>query len=215
MQFLCIVVLVLNAAYARGGDVQPVAVEMLAGGIAPGWSGQQRVAELGLDLVLLAGSGWEVEELTALIAQVAQTYAQCGVHLARVRWRKMAVQEQWLDFSSQSARQLASTLAIERPAAFLVRDTRQLPAFDAEAIGAGNSRTRPELRDTVWLTRALPHPAVGLAHELFHVLTDSGAHDLRANNLMRADSAPGNIQLEPDQCRAMRDSPLLVTVKDR
>ena len=204
-----------NAAYARGGDVQPVAVEMMAGEIAPGWSGQRRVAELGLDLVLFAGSGWEVEELTELIAQLAQTYAQCGVHLVHVRWRQMAVREQWLDYSSRSARQLVSTLAIERPAAFLVRDTRQHPAFDAEAIGAGNSRTRPELQDTVWLTRALPHPAVGLAHELYHVLTNSGAHDSRPNNLMRADSAPGNTRLEEDQCRAMRSSPLLVTVKDR
>lgn len=203
-----VLVLLVGANTTTWGDSAAVTI-LEAGEITPPWSGGKRRARLELDLVLLAESGWRIDELATMIDSIAGIYAQCGIHLAQVRWRQLRVPERWRDFSTSAARQLIVEIDVARPAAFLVRDTRQRPAFDAEAIGEGNSRTRPELRDTVWLTRALPHPAVGLAHELAHVLSNSGAHDERPDNLMRPDSAPSHTRLEADQCQAVLRSPLL------
>jgi hypothetical protein len=87
---------------------------------------------------------------------------------------------------------------------YLVRDTKNRPAFDAEAIGRGNSRTRPELADTVWMTAATREPGVALAHELAHVLMDSGGHSGEAGNLMREQTSPRNTALSAAQCARLR-----------
>ena len=87
-----------------------------------------------------------------------------------------------------------------RPLAYFADDTLNQPAFDAEAVGRGNSRTRPELEGTVWLTHGVREPGVALAHELAHVLMDSGEHSQQPGNLMRTETAPANIHLDPMQC---------------
>ena len=176
------------------------ATTLVERGVIDAAPGAATRATLALDLVLLQGSGWRGSEIDPLVQSLAQRLEQCGVGLTRVRWFVLSVPSRWLDFSTPRATELVRAFEVRRPAAFLVRDTRQLPAFDAEAIGRGNSRTRPELRDTVWLTRALPHPQIGLAHELVHVLMNTGEHDARPGNLMRDRSAPQNTRLEPDQC---------------
>ena len=43
-----------------------------------------------------------------------------------------------------------------------------------------------------------------LAHELVHVLMDSGDHSDEAGNLMREDTAPGNPRLDEAQCSRLR-----------
>ncbi len=73
-------------------------------------------------------------------------------------------------------------------------------------FGTGNSRRNPELRFTVWITALTRDPHIALAHELVHVLLDDGAHSALPDNLMRADTAPSNLQLTPEQCTGMRDS---------
>jgi len=87
-----------------------------------------------------------------------------------------------------------------------VRDTRSRPAFDAEAIGRGNSRTRPELADTVWITATTRDPGVALAHELAHVLMDSGEHSEEPGNLMRDETSAKNTALTAAQCVRLRDT---------
>ena len=64
--------------------------------------------------------------------------------------------------------------------------------FDAEAIGRANAKNCPEMADTVWITATTRDLPVALAHELVHVLTDSGDHSNALDNLMRDDTAPGN-----------------------
>lgn len=56
------------------------------------------------------------------------------------------------------------------------------------------------MTDTVWITAATRDLPIALAHELVHVLTDSGAHSDVADNLMREDTAAGNTQLTAEQC---------------
>jgi hypothetical protein len=102
--------------------------------------------------------------------------------------------------ATRDSREFAKRAGLPTPAVFFVDDTRQDPAFDAEAVGRGNARSRPEMTDTVWITAATRDLPIALAHELAHVLADSGAHAEGPDNLMRDETAPGRTRLEPAQC---------------
>ena len=91
-------------------------------------------------------------------------------------------------------------------AADFVRDTLDRPAFDAVTFGTANSRSRPYLRFTVWLTAATRDPHIALAHELVHMLLDDGSHTRLPGNLMRGDTSPENVELNEQQCSKMRDT---------
>jgi hypothetical protein len=97
---------------------------------------------------------------------------------------------------------------LHKPTVYFVSGTRQRPAFDAEAIGRGNSRTRPELADTIWVTRGTRDLGIAIAHELAHVLMDSGEHSEAPSNLMREDTGPENTDLTDAQCARMRAAAL-------
>jgi hypothetical protein len=88
--------------------------------------------------------------------------------------------------------------------AIRVVDTRNQPAFDAEAIGRGNSAMRPELADTVWIAYGTRDLSLALAHELVHVLSDSGEHSNEPGNLMRAETSSANARLTGEQCERLR-----------
>ena len=110
-------------------------------------------------------------------------------------------QENPADGLSQDIRERrpSGARAYAKPAVYLVADTRRPVPFD-EAFAPANSAAQPLLSDTVWIMRAT-HPALALAHELVHVLTDSGEHASQTGNLMREQTAPENTKLVPDQCR--------------
>jgi hypothetical protein len=101
---------------------------------------------------------------------------------------------------TRDSREFARRSGLAKPAVFFVDDTLHRPAFDAEAIGRANAKNRPEMADTVWITATTRDLPVALAHELVHVLTDSGDHSESPGNLMREETAPGNTQLTPEQC---------------
>jgi len=161
---------------------------------------------LHLTLVRLEGTGWTRERAIGVVREAAPILAQCGVALERAELVNLSVPPRYLDFSAPAARELARAFAVSRPAIYFVRDTRSRPAFDAEAIGRGNSRTRPELADTVWITAAARDPGVALAHELAHVLMDSGEHSEEAGNLMRDETSPRDTALTVAQCARLRDT---------
>ena len=48
--------------------------------------------------------------------------------------------------------------------------------YDAEAFGFSNTRSRPWMNDTVWVILDAKNLDQLLAHEIFHVLADSGRH---------------------------------------
>jgi len=160
---------------------------------------------LNLTLAYFAGS-WAPGEIEAAVRQSARILAQCGVAVARAELVLVAAPARYRDFHTPDSRELARALQLPRPTIYFVAGTRQQPAFDAEAIGRGNSGTRPELRDTVWVTRGARDLEIVLAHELAHVLMDSGAHSQAPGNLMREDTAPGNNRLSGAQCRRLRQT---------
>ena len=104
------------------------------------------------------------------------------------------------------SRELARHLALPKPAIFFVAETHNRPAFDAEAVGRANSRTRPEMADTVWIVSGARDLPIVIAHELAHVLADSGNHSDDAGNLMREETTKGGTQLTAAQCEAIVNS---------
>ena len=161
---------------------------------------------LNLTLAYLEGSGWSPEVIEAALRQSAQILGQCGVALEKVEMILVRAPGHFQDFYTPISRELARTLNLDKPTIYFVAGTRQRPAFDAEAIGRGNSRSRPELRDSVWVTRGTRDLGIALAHELAHVLMDSGEHADEPGNLMREETAPVNTRLTESQCLRLRDT---------
>jgi len=161
---------------------------------------------LHLTVVNLEGSGWTRERALEALREAAAILGQCGIAIAGAEWLTLSASPRYLDFSTPAARDLARRYPVARPAIYFVRDTRSRPAFDAEAIGRGNSRSRPEIADTVWITVATRDAGIVLAHELAHVLMDSGAHSDAPGNLMREQTAAGNKALSAAQCERLRET---------
>lgn len=161
--------------------------------------------QLRLTLALLDGSGWTPETILAAVHESARILGQCGVAMHDAELVRIGAPDRFRDFHTPASRELARALPLAKPAVYFVAGTRQRPAFDAEAIGRGNSRTRPELADTVWVTRATRDLGIALTHELAHVLMDSGVHSNEPGNLMRDDTAPENIRLLDEQCARLRE----------
>ena len=162
--------------------------------------------DLRLTLAYLEGTGWTAEAVLAAANESARILSQCGVTLTAVELLRVAAPVRYHDFLTPVSRELAAALQLRKPAVYFVAGTRQRPAFEAEAIGRGNSGSRPELRDTVWLTRSARDLGIVLAHELAHVLMDSGEHSQEPDNLMREDTALENTRISPVQCARMRDT---------
>lgn len=146
---------------------------------------------------------WPEPDIIAALREAAQILAQCGIAITRLHVMQIQVPDTHRYFETQRARALAHQLGLPRPAVFFTAGTRQVPAFDAEAIGRGNSHTRPELRDTVWVAKGARDLGIVVAHELAHVLMDSGEHVNTPGNLMAESTTPGNTQISPPQCARM------------
>ena len=161
--------------------------------------------ELRLTLAYLEGTGWTPGAIVNAANGSARILGQCNLELKIVELVRVAAPGKFHNFLTPLSRELAAALQLGKPTVYFVAGTRQRPAFDAEAIGRGNSRTRPELRDTVWITRGTRDLGVAMTHELVHVLMDSGEHSEEPDNLMRDETAPGNSRLSMAQCKRLRE----------
>ena len=159
---------------------------------------------LRLMLIILRDTAWNPETILAAAKNMAPLLAQCGVRLVAAELRQLAAPLRFRYYQTPVSRELARLAPVPRPAIYFVEDTLNRPAFDAEAIGRANSGNRPELADTVWVATGTRDLHVALAHELFHVLMDSGAHSDEPNNLMLPETAPENTRLTDSQCAQMR-----------
>jgi len=159
---------------------------------------------LPLTLVHFANGSWREEEIVAAATQAAGILGQCAITPGKVEVLRVDTEPRFRFFHTPTSRELARKLQPRTPAIFFVDGTRQNPAFDAEAIGRGNSRSRPELRDTVWVVHGARDLEIAIAHELAHVLMDSGEHSDEPGNLMRDETAPGSTRLTDAQCERLR-----------
>jgi hypothetical protein len=145
-------------------------------------------------------------EVTSALRTAAKLLTQCEIRITGAELLQITVPDSHRYFDTPRSRELARALALPKPTLYFTAGTRQVPAFDAEAIGRGNSRSRPELADTVWIARGARDLGQVIAHELAHVLMDSGAHDNSAGNLMAEDTSPQQTQLTAAQCAQMRST---------
>ncbi|MGZ5116743.1 MAG: hypothetical protein ACXWIH_11540 [Burkholderiales bacterium] len=160
------------------------------------------------DLVLYAHTflhtRWRRDVIVQALAEAARLIAPCGVRVERLELRTIEAPSAFHYYSTQRSRELLRWVDVPKPALFFVEDTYNDPAFDAEAIGLANSRTRPELANTVWIAYGARDLSYALAHELVHVLSDSGLHSEEPGNLMRDETMPANSNLSGSQCERMR-----------
>ncbi len=154
--------------------------------------------------VVVEGSGWTLDEVRSAARGAAGILARCGVLMPEVSVRFVAGPERLRYYHLATATELVQGLGYPKPAVHFVKDTRRPTGFDAETFARSNSRRNPALADTIWVTRRLPHPAIGLAHEIVHVLADSGEHSTAPGNLMQPVTAPEHTRLSPAQCERMR-----------
>lgn len=159
---------------------------------------------LRLTLIVFRDTTWDPETILAAAKNMAPLLAQCSVRIVAAELRQLAAPPRFRYYRTPVSRELARLAPVPRPAIYFVEDTLNRPAFDAEAIGRANSANRPELADTIWVAAGTRDLHVALAHELFHVLMDSGAHSDEPNNLMLPETAPENTRLTDSQCAQMR-----------
>ncbi len=155
---------------------------------------------LTLSLNVFAGTSWSTEVIRVAMREAATLLAQCGVQVARIEQCSIEAPRRFHFYSTPVSRELLRQLTVTKPAVFFVEDTRNIPAYDAEAIGRGNAATRPELADTIWIALGARDLPQTLAHELVHVLSDSGAHHAQPDNLMQSETSPQATRLTADQC---------------
>lgn len=148
-------------------------------------------------------TAWTLDDLRHHARQTAAILAQCNIYIPEIDVRVLDGPDTYRYFHDTIAKQLVRRLPLPKPTVYFVRDTLQVDAYDAEAVGKSNSATRPSLRYTVWFTEDTRDPGVALAHELSHILMDSGRHMESPDNLMRAETTPTNTDLTPEQCQTM------------
>lgn len=174
------------------------------------WSAAQAVAKSVLEIpldVLILDEQWAVSQVSQVLEEAQSILSQCGLRFSDVQLRRIAAPDYLRDLETGRARTLFESVRLSgaqrRVTAVFARDTRMSQPFDAEAFGQGNTRTRPWMTDTVWLTLALQDRGIALAHELFHVLANSGSHSEVEGNLMLRQTTGDNRALLPEQCELL------------
>ncbi len=154
---------------------------------------------------------WRDDDLREAIARTNTIYEQCGISLTVDSVISLQGDDYLQDLSSGNALTLSRALNQldgENSGAvrvFFARDTNMLQAYDANAFGIGNTRNRPWMTNSLWLTQALrtdeyDDTHLAMAHELFHIAANSGEHTKEPGNLMQVRTDANNVQLTAAQC---------------
>jgi hypothetical protein len=154
---------------------------------------------LDLDFLLLDPE-WSMTRVRKTLQQAFGILAQCDLSAGSIGGFGIDADDYLLDLSTGSARTLLEAALLRTPTVVFARDTLMREAYLGEAFGLGNTRRRPWLRNSVWLMHDVEDAGIALAHELYHVLANSGAHVLDRPNLMQAKTRPESTELTPEQC---------------
>lgn len=202
LRFVAALLLVVGAAALAAEQVRVVKTRAVPKEELPVARGASH--DLRLSLYTFQGARWVAHEIVAAVVDSVRVLAQCGVALAGAELRLLEAPRRFHFYSTPVSRELLREIAVAKPALFFVDDTLNRPAYDAEAIGLENAATRRELANTVWLAYGARDLPLALAHELVHVLSDSGEHSEEPGNLMRAETSPENSRLSDAQCHRLR-----------
>ncbi len=155
---------------------------------------------LPLDILVL-DSRWSHQRVTQAMRQAYEVLGQCAIIAGKLMIHAIDGDDYLRDLSTGSARTLLETAGTQRMTVVFARDTRMQAAFDGEAFGLGNTRMRPWLAPSVWLMQGVDDPGVALAHELYHVIANSGEHVEGVANLMQGRTLPESLELTFEQCK--------------
>jgi hypothetical protein len=160
---------------------------------------------LSLDLLQLDPQ-WGTTRMRQALQQTYQILAQCDIGPENVAAFAVQADDYLLDLATGSARSLLEATAARQPlrrhpVVVFARDTHMQAAYLGEAFGLSNTRRRPWLANSVWLMNDVDDAGIALAHELFHVLTNSGTHVEGRPNLMQPYTRPESTELTAAQCQ--------------
>lgn len=160
--------------------------------------------------VFVLDERWSEESVQTVLSEAHTILSQCDIAFDNVDIKFLKVEDYLKDLETGRSKTLMDAIGRSGPnrksTVFFTRDTRMNEPFDAEAFGQGNTRSRPWLTGTVWLTWALRDRGIALAHELVHILVNSGQHSALAGNLMLARTTGDNRKLQDAQCEYIRQS---------
>ena len=163
--------------------------------------------------VLVLDEQWSDEQVKETLDEAQNILEQCGLQFSDVKIRRVELPDYLKDLETGASKTVMDAVRLSGPArrltAVFARDTQMNQPFDAEAFGKGNTRSRSWLTDSVWLTLALRDRGIGLEHELFHVLVNSGSHSEVAGNLMLARTTGANRALSAPQCDSLQTRAVL------
>ena len=156
--------------------------------------------ELPLDILVL-DQRWSQSLIENSLRDAYQILAQCDLAPGVVTIHAVDGADYLRDLSTGSARTLLEAAGGRHATVLFARDTLMQATFTGEAFGLGNTGMRPWLSNSVWLMPDVDDPGIALAHELFHVLANSGAHIEGSANLMQGRTRPDSTKLTSEQCR--------------
>ena len=162
---------------------------------------------LSLDLLVL-DPRWPYRRLQAHAREAFDILAQCDVVPGDVSVRAMGGDAYLRDLTTGNAHTLMQAAQNGQLTVVFARDTRMLAQFDGEAFGRGNTGMRPWMTHSVWLMLGVDDPGVALAHELVHVLANSGEHVDWPDNLMQGRTTPDGVKLTAGQCERIQTNGL-------
>ncbi len=158
--------------------------------------------------VLILSEQWATDVVLDVLDEAQAILSQCQVVFDDVDIRVVTAPEYLQNLETGASKTIMDAMRRSgpnrQPTVVFANDTRMNQPYDAEAFGKGNTRSRPWLTDSVWLTLALQDRSIALAHELFHVFANSGQHSESAGNLMLGRTTGNNRELTPRQCEFMR-----------
>lgn len=154
--------------------------------------------------ILVLDERWHTSDVQQVLNDAAQILVQCDIAFDISAVDRVSAPGYLRDLETGAAKTLMDAVRQSgqnrKLTVVMARDTRMNIEFDAEAFGQGNTRNRPWMTHSVWLTLALEDRAIALAHELFHVLVNSGDHSTTAGSLMLARTTGNNTRLTKSEC---------------
>jgi len=154
--------------------------------------------------VLVLDARWSQPRIAGLLQSAYDILAQCGIGSGGLALYSVDAPDYLRDLSTGSAKTLLEAAGGDGLTLVLARDTLMQAEYTGEAFGIGNTATRPWLNNSVWLMLDVDDPGIALAHELYHVLANSGDHIDGAANLMQGRTRPDSTGLTLEQCELAR-----------
>ena len=155
--------------------------------------------------VLQLDPRWQTAAVKTAIDEVNTILLQCGIAVTEIKYFGTKTPDYLQDLETGTAYTVLSRFRELHPGEnnillLLARHNRMQIDFEAQAFGQANTATRPWLEDTLWIMHGARDVPIALAHELMHILSNSGEHAPSPQNLMSADTDAKGTLLTPAQC---------------